>query len=266
MKINKNNYKINILRPAGNDTALFEGLQNKANRKAINDAVMQAFPNVEQVGFYQYVAKTREAVLEMAGGEFCGNATRSLAYLLLKGKPGELQINVSGTDKALQAGVRKDNTAYAAMPIILDFSSVRKLSDDLFRVELEGITQLVIKWDEDLSPIEYKKLARKMLKENNLLYSVSAAGVIFASENKRVLSIKPVVWVRDIKTLFFETACASGTTAVGLVRAMQTNRAKVTLQIQQPSSQFIQITIMKNKEKFISAVIDGPISVVKENL
>src|SRR5258708_7503100 len=90
-------YKIMILRPGGNDTALVSGLVAKDDKRAINKAIMKKFPTVEQVGFYKFDSNRKEAILEMAGGEFCGNATRTLAYLILSGEIGELSLQVSGT-------------------------------------------------------------------------------------------------------------------------------------------------------------------------
>lgn len=71
--------KISILRPSGNDTALVKGLFTIEERKEINNLIMQKYSNVEQVGFYDFDGK--QITLEMAGGEFCGNALRSTAYL-----------------------------------------------------------------------------------------------------------------------------------------------------------------------------------------
>src|SRR4051812_12238872 len=100
----KQTLQVAILRPGGNDTALIAGIPKKKMRRAINDAVMQKFLSIEQVGFYEFNFIKNEARLEMAGGEFCGNATRSLAYLLLNGKIGEVKICVSGTKQILTAG------------------------------------------------------------------------------------------------------------------------------------------------------------------
>src|SRR5258705_141587 len=97
-----NTYQITILRPAGNDQLLVRGIVAKKYRRAINDRLIAQFPNVEQVSFYSFNKKTNTAKLKLAGGEFCGNATRSLAYLLLKGNPGNLVLNVSGTKQYLQ--------------------------------------------------------------------------------------------------------------------------------------------------------------------
>src|SRR5579859_6163185 len=95
---------ITIIRPGGNDTALIEGIVSVEKRKNINAQIMAKFPNVEQVGFYDYDKTANIAILEMAGGEFCGNAVRSLAYLLLGKANGELTVQSSGSNQLVNAG------------------------------------------------------------------------------------------------------------------------------------------------------------------
>ena len=124
--MNLNNLNLTILNPGGNVTALIDGIPtSRSRRKQINDAVMKNFPNVEQVGFFD----SAPSRLVMAGGEFCGNATRCLAYLLLGGKPGEIKISVSGANKPLGAGIDRNGNTWAQMP--LPQAAIRKAGDCL---------------------------------------------------------------------------------------------------------------------------------------
>ncbi len=67
----KYNYKIYI--PSGNPTALVIGIEKDLEkRKEINNAIMSKYDFIEQVGFIN----PNNPELIMAGGEFCGNATR----------------------------------------------------------------------------------------------------------------------------------------------------------------------------------------------
>lgn len=254
--------KMTIIIPGGNDTALLEGIPPKNKRKVINDAVMKQYPNVEQVGFYTYDANKKLARLEMAGGEFCGNATRSLAYLLLNGKIGELRIKVSGTKQILRAGSKMKNTAYAQMPIFSSFSSVEKLEKDIYKVSLEGIIHIITQKPTIATEKALKVRAKNLLKKYNLLSSTPASGVMFISTEKNKVTSDPIVWVRDIETFFYETACASGTTAIGLWKALGTNRSKIKLSIKQPSKKNISISVEKNNNTFRNAYIDGPIKTI----
>ncbi len=252
-----------ILRPAGNDQLLIEGIVKKENRRAINDAMIQRFPNVEQVSFYEFDKKNNTARLELAGGEFCGNATRSLAYLLLNGKPGKLSLQVSGTKHLLTAGVNKSDTAFAQMPIFAKNQTVKKLRNNLFKVELEGITQLIDTSSvEKKSKVELKNYAKKLLREENLLFSVPAAGVMFVKQTPTEILLQPVVWVRDIETILYESACASGTAAVALWYS-KNKSATTTINVKQPSQSYIAAIVRKKDRKFVDLFIDGPVEIIK---
>lgn len=81
--------KYNIYYPSGNTTALVIGSDYLQFRKRINESIMKMHNNIEQVGFV--FVENDVYKLEMAGGEFCGNATRSAAYYFLNGKDGKVK-------------------------------------------------------------------------------------------------------------------------------------------------------------------------------
>lgn len=261
----KNKYQITIIRPGGNDQLLIKGNVDKQYRRALNDEMIKRFPNVEQVSFYEFDDKKNTGRLELAGGEFCGNATRSLAYLLLNGKTGTIRLKVSGAKRLLTTGVRRPDTAFAQMPIITNRKFVEKISEKLFRVDLEGITHLVSYENvPEFEPEDLKNYAKKILEENKLLFSVPAAGVMFVEKQSSELVLRPVVWVRDIETILYETACASGTTAVGLCESLKNKNDYFKTSVQQPSGQSMSIEIIKNGQWFRKATIDGPVSILYE--
>lgn len=248
------------LQPGGNNTALIQLLvRNKKQRKIINDRIMQINPQIEQVGFY---ATNNFPILIMAGGEFCGNALRSLAYLLLKGKNGEFIFQVSGTNKLLKAGVDIIGNGYAEMP--LPKNPLKKLSDNLWIVELDGITHLITRQKQLLSPAEEKSLAYLLLNQQGLLQSKPASGVMFVREYPDYsLELFPVVWVRDIKSLIDETACATGTTAVGIWKATCENLYNTSVRVKQPSGEYITANITRDRNNW-SVYISGPVSIIQE--
>lgn len=253
----KKNINYTILRPGGNDTCLVktEGLIPLSNeRRKINNYIQNIYPNVEQVGFVN--CQTLE--LMMAGGEFCGNATRSAAWLILDGKPGEILINVSGVKQKLKAGINSDGEAYTQMPVMPSTSSVIKNGNG-YTVELEGITHFV-DFSENatvgLSTDEVKLKAFQMLK-NKDLDSIPASGVIFVNQRETSYCIEPVVYVRDINTLYYETACGSGTTALGLVLALKSRNSIKNIPIIQPSGMPIKVSVDFDGRSFGYTQIQG---------
>lgn len=223
---------------------------------------MNTFSSVEQVGFVNLDPQYAE--LQMAGGEFCGNATRSAASQILKGKSGKISIKVSGVREKLQAGVNADGLAWAQMPIYPDLQKITHTKEGFDIVEMEGITHVVVPDIYSyLSPGEIKKRAFRLLQLLELNQSVPASGVIFTQKTPQGFQIRPVVWVREIQTLFYETACGSGTTAVGLVEALKEKKS-IEIPVLQPSGLPITISVSFDGKKFEEARVSGPIEVLSD--
>ena len=272
--------------PGGNKTALVIGDEyDSDSRKIINDAIMTADPEIEQVGFVK--ASDPEDFpqdlpaapsLEMAGGEFCGNATRSAAYYYLQGCPGALTMTVSGGNQ-VRCGVHENGDAWCEIPLLNGHTEAASagttqtvdVAPGIYKVRLSGITHLVLE-PETAAPFlescaaDPEKLKAKGLEfiEKYGLMDEEASGAIFLDRTKNDLfSIHPIVRVRDIDSLFYETACGSGTVAAAMVMARQ-KRTDINVKIQQPSGMFIraEITLTENYsgEKTVSrAVISGPV-------
>ncbi len=69
------NIKYKLLNPSGNMTIIVTTPVNENDRRFVASKCMQIEPTCEQVGFLE------SNVLSMAGGEFCGNATRCAAMI-----------------------------------------------------------------------------------------------------------------------------------------------------------------------------------------
>lgn len=259
--------KYNVYIPSGNPTALVEGLeQDKNTRKKINDEIMRLYDNyVEQVGFVNPDINNPE--LFMAGGEFCGNASRSATLYYLDGKPGEIMLKVSGVEKKLRAGIDKYENVWVEMPVILgNFNkSINIINKDLSIVKMFGITHIIVKSKEFEkyydSEEELKKISFEMIKKHNL-DNEPACGVMYLETNQSDFIIHPVVYVREIDTLFYETACGSGTTAVGLYESAL-KRDSIDINVIQPSNEFINVRVDVENEEIKQAFISGPVKILK---
>ncbi len=70
--------------PGGNTTIIIYDRFPRKHQPAIARGVMKLFPGCEQVGFIEPPQNPRAICrLQMMGNEFCGNATRSLAWLIM---------------------------------------------------------------------------------------------------------------------------------------------------------------------------------------
>ncbi|HUD44881.1 MAG TPA: hypothetical protein VMR41_05030 [Patescibacteria group bacterium] len=261
-------YKVTILCPGGNDTALVEGLTSGKDRRLLNDRIMKMFPSVEQIGFYEYDQGKKEAVLEMAGREFCGNATRSTAWQVLQGQPGTIDIKVSNVANKLKAGVTESGEAFAQMPIYDDPKYITEDPDKPgnYTVRLEGITHYL-----DFNTKQLEGLTEDQIKEKGMqeirqrgLDKEPAAGTIYVKKDNGGYTITPVVYVRDMDTLYLETACGSGTAALGLVLALQKGESIKDISIKQPSGLPIKVSVAFDGKRFGYTQIQGSIEKLNE--
>ena len=254
-------YKIYI--PSGNPTALVLGLEKDPNRrKEINDEIMSLYDDfVEQVGFVNTDINNPE--LLMAGGEFCGNATRSAVNYYLDGKKGNLEMKVSGVPNKLNTGIDEDGNAWVDMPIIKGSykNSIKPISNNSAIVKMYGITHLVIESgdiNKEYSKEELKKYAFSILEKQGLL-NEEAAGVMFVNRlDEEDIEISPIVFVKAINTLFYETACGSGTTAVGIYESFK-RKEGIDVNILQPSGNTINVKTVVDNENIYNARISGKV-------
>lgn len=248
--------------PGGNKTALVIGDRFTPEEcRIINDTIMSRDHDTEQVGFVQDVpGMPASPSLRMAGGEFCGNASRSAAYYYLNGKPGTLLMTVSG-GRQVDCGVYDNGDAWCQIPMDKNGYAAMELAESvapgIHMVRLSGITHLVLEQTAAAPYLEDKtnlKVSGLKLIEKYRLKDCEAAGAIFLeSLSGGSLKINPIVWVRDIASLFYETACGSGTIAAALVLAKKEGRL-LSADIVQPSGMVISAEISEDR-----AVISGPV-------
>lgn len=248
--------------PGGNDTALVLGKNYTPEEKiAINNAILKNDETIEQVGF---VDKNYEPELQMAGGEFCGNATRSAAFYYLNGESGNLKIKVNGKDY-INAGVYENKNAWCEIPLYDGEDVFTKKETDIYQIKMNGMTTIVIQPDVAKQYLndtdKLKEIAVSFIEKYKLTHN-EAVGVMFLEKAEK-LKMHPVVWVRDIDTLFYETGCGSGTTATAMVEAFL-NKKSQKLEIVQPSGRAIIAEITYQAGKVIKAVISGMVEIDNE--
>ncbi len=256
-------YRIYV--PGGNDTALVEGTAfSPEEKKIINDLIMKKHPGVEQVGFLGVSGKHE---LQMAGGEFCGNASRCAAFEYLGGRRGDTELWV-GPEDLIPAGICEDGRVWCRIPLPEGGTPVRGVTPPegipAVIVYLKGIACVVINDADrlfDLADEAFLKAYSKDLIKRFSLEREPAAGVLFCSARggaEEAIDLVPIVWVRDIGTLFRETACGSGSTAAAIARAREKGKDFV-LRVFQPSGIAIDVDVRYSAGRVISAVISGEV-------
>ena len=90
-----------------------------------------------------------------------------------------------------------------------------------------------------------------------------AVGVIFLEKENSKFKIYPLVWVKNIDTVFLENACGSGTIATSIVESTLVNRS-YTYKILQPSGKILETDIRMENGIVTKAILKGKIYEEKE--
>lgn len=250
-------YQVVRCDPAGNITALVVSPTPKEERPALVRKLM-AMPEwgVEQVGFVHRGPPGINGVLEMMGGEFCGNASRAYGMWLarqsrLVGQQ-ELLLQVSGC-RCLVRVVADTyiGTASAAMPLPRKIKDVTVGETPAVLVDLEGIAHLVV---EDVEPsVDFFAAAEQFFTGYRAL---DAYGVCFVKGN----SLTPLVRVVDTDTLVFEGSCGSGAMAAAFAASRKAGDGQYVYRLRQPAGT-VEATVVRDSGLWIDAFIGGPVDV-----
>ena len=168
------NYR--ILNPGGNKTAIVIGNEyTSEEKKKINNKILKENRDVEQVGFIN----KNEYKLEMAGGEFCVNATRCAVWEYLKGIPGKIKLQVSGYKNKIIGEIKEDKNVYVNMLIKNKITNIMEIKEKFNLIKLDGILIAVIdeenskeyieklKMDEEKTKLELRKIMKKFNTQEN---------------------------------------------------------------------------------------------------
>ena len=247
--------KLTVVRadPAGNITLFVRTPVDKAQYGAVGEKLL-ALPELkgEQVGFL-----LGDGRMEMAGGEFCGNATRAFGLLTAKerGLTGKchLTLSVSGCEKPVGADVDTDaGTARAEMPLprFVRAETVGGVQGTL--VHLGGIAHFVV---EGVAPSEaFFAEAEPMFRA---LGGLEAYGVIFL--DTKTGKMCPLVKVPAVNSLVWEGSCGSGSLAAAIAQSAGIRDGVFERDYVQPAGT-IRVTVERRGGEVTSAYIGGRVT------
>ncbi len=253
-------YDVLIANPAGNITA-FVLNQNVEKNDYINVANklmnIKEF-DIEQVGFIKKPIAGGELRLEMMGGEFCGNATRSFG-LYIANKKGEtsdrtITVEISGCSNTLDVETNVTNDyARTSMPLPKVVDYIKLVNGQLLpAIVFEGIVHVIVE-DEEVSNEMYEKVKKEIINK----YNPEAFGLMFLKSDK--LYITPVVYVRETDSLVYERSCGSGSISTAIYLAKNEKDGVFTYDIYQPGG-IIETKVYKEKGKVVKATIGGKVT------
>lgn len=207
--------------PSGNNTILVLSPVPEGLKGAVFEKLMALYDSwAEQLGFVSFPPGC-DAALHMAGGEFCGNASLSLAACLAElhgSENGILSLRVSGAAENVLCRIRKSGDSYIGrieMPKPVEFYEAKLglfgKNAAAFLLRFEGICHIIL----EKAYFEPEKIREpvfaEFLDEKARELGCKALGLIFSEPGSA--GILPLIYVREGRTLFLEKSCASGTAA-----------------------------------------------------
>lgn len=238
--------------PAGNITAIVQSPIAPGDRVRVAKAIL-ALGRAEQVGFLTEPILGGDCRLEMMGGEFCGNAARSLGYLtaLTRHETGvhTLAVEISGAPEPVPVTADLDQgRAWANMPLPLNLLQTKVAGRAWPTVFCPGICHLIAE-----RPPEEAFLAEAL--KALAAYRPEAAGVMFLVGDK----LTPAVYVRSTDSLVWESSCGSGSTACGWYLAQNAPDGQHTYRFREPGG-VIETAVTKAEGAVTRVFMGGPLS------
>lgn len=199
--------------PAGNITGfVLTEVPRKDHKTIANYLIEQSPDGLEQVGFISDCADC-DGSLDMMGGEFCGNASRSLGLYLAKNllsrQTDKVWLRVSGASGRLEVQTDIDkNEAKIKMPRIISGSLIQTADyGEVPVIAFEGIVHVLL-IDRQPDKAKGEGLVRTLAQT----CAADAIGLMYYESDRHFLT--PLVWVRATDTMIWESSCGSGSIAL----------------------------------------------------
>ena len=222
----------------------------------------------EQAGYIEEPENpAAEKRLQMMAGEFCGNASLSLAAVLAEekglsvGEETEIILEVSGADSLVNCRMKKEEIGYSGrvvmpLPQAIAYRTFHLEGEtyELAEVVFEGISHVIVPvslWGENAT--EKAELAAKVWAAE----MPAAFGILLFEEEKGEL--RPLVSVQGV-TLIWERGCGSGTSAIGCYLAAKEGRS-LSVSLKQPGG-IMSAEISYANGTITSLHITGKVSIV----
>lgn len=254
--------KIRIADPAGNITIFVLSQVNREEYPYISRQLL-AMEELkgEQVGFIE--RQDGRSHMQMMGGEFCANASRSFAGLLAMERWGgekghgkaELEISVSGASRPLKAWVEQETgTSRVEMPLPGSIGELWLEKEVFDMVIFDGICHILVPG----KPRE-EAFIWKIVEKAREACPCGAWGIMFLEGRQMI----PVVYVEKTGSMVWEGSCGSGTTAaaIGMYRDMADG--EYTCILEQPGGQ-MEAWVKIAGGRVVACSVGGPVSLSQE--
>lgn len=250
--------KIIVANPSGNVTIFVMTPCDKSDYQKIANALFtQTNYQAEQVAFVlkDYPSDV-DGAIDMSGMEFCGNASRSYGLLLATcNDKNEFKIAISGANKPIKT-TSDPITGFAKvdMPLPKSIWAYPKYQGTL--VDMDGIVHLIVDISK-YSPDSFESIRDFFYEEND----PAAFGVMYYDFKDKFMT--PVVYVRDVNTVYHEGSCGSGTVALAVSLSKDAKDGDLYYSIKQPAGS-IESTVTTHNGNPTNVTIEGLVSLSEE--
>ncbi|NRR23381.1 diaminopimelate epimerase [Brevibacillus sp. MS2.2] len=226
--------------------------------------------HAEQVGFIEKSNHDGAAAyLQMAGGEFCGNACMALATFIAHENGLQHQewtnivLEASGTDHFVACRVKRIEDEYycqVSMPLPkkIEQQSINYDGDEINMVIVRypGFFHIVIEVDEFSKAV--RKRAQSLAKLLGVTVGANLIGVLLYQPASNEMA--PLIFVPPVDSMIWERGCGSGTASLGAYLAWK-KQGDIAAPIRQPGGT-IHVTAIWQREAVTSLKIEGAVGIV----
>ncbi|MEJ9230755.1 diaminopimelate epimerase [Peribacillus butanolivorans] len=228
--------------------------------------------HAEQVGFIEKPINNKAAAkLQMAGGEFCGNACMALAAFIASEKGlkhndlAEIILEASGTDKLITCQMKRNLDEYhclITMPI------PKKIEQRTIKYDGNDLNMIIVRYHEFIHIVieveEFSKTVREKAQSLAKLLGVTLGAnligvLLYKSKSKEMA---PLIYVPHLDSLIWERGCGSGTASLGAFLAWK-NKGEIVTNIRQPGGD-IKVFATCHGEELTSLLIEGSVQIVAQ--
>ncbi|MGG4146652.1 diaminopimelate epimerase [Paenibacillus algorifonticola] len=259
--------------PTQNMTILVKTNHAASEHKHIASKMM-SYDSVyaEQVGFIEQPNKHGAAAyLQMAGGEFCGNACMALAAFIASEKGinqndlMEIVLEASGTDQLVTCQVKKRQEEFfcqVAMPM------PRKIEQKTIMYEGDELNIVIVRYDdffhivievEQFDSAE-KARAQSLAKLLGITLGANLIGILLFKSDSNEMA--PLIYVPSLDSMIWERGCGSGTASLGAYLSWK-NKGAIAAPVKQPGGT-IHVTADCYKDEVTSLKIEGSVGIVAQ--
>ncbi|MGM0888653.1 MAG: diaminopimelate epimerase [Bacillota bacterium] len=228
--------------------------------------------HAEQVGFIEKPINNKAAAkLQMAGGEFCGNACMALAAYIASEKGlkhndlAEIILEVSGTDKLITCQMKRNSDEYhclVTMPI------PKKIEQRTIKYDGNDLNMIIVRYHEFIHIVieveefskEVRGKAQSLAKLLGVTLGANLIGVLLYKSKSEEMA--PLIYVPHLDSMIWERGCGSGTASLGAYLAWK-KKGEIVTNIRQPGGD-IKVFATCHGEEITSLMIEGSVQIVAQ--